>query len=823
MSHKNIIETVNEIANHARLNCIAHLHTEDTKLEENIITVNGKPTVHFGSCSYLGLEFNTKIKEAAKNAIDNYGTQFSSSRAYLSPIYYKSLEEKLEKIFDAPTIVAPTTTLGHIAAIPVLVSAEDVVILDHQVHNSVQTATGLVKSKGTRVELLRHNRIDLLEKRIIELRNKYEKIWYMADGIYSMYGDTTPIDEIHKLLDKYPEFHFYVDDAHAMSCFGKNGRGFVLSEHSIHKRMVVATSLNKAFASGGGALIFHDRKTAQLVKNVGGPLITSGPMQPAALGAANATADIHLSDEITIMQEDLQENIKYADMMLKKHGLPNLSNSFSPIFFIAVSLPKVAYSIINKMKKDGFFLNIGIFPAVPIKNTGVRFTITRLHTFKQIDEMIQAMAKNFKSTLIEENVNLDTIYKAFKIKSPLIRETDNKVDSFIKQSKLTIEHYRTIHHVDPIIWNSILGQNGAFDWNALTVLEESFSNNEAKFENWGFDYLIIKDDNQKPILGTFLTSSISKDDLLANKDVSREIENKRFDNPYFMSSKTLLVGSQLTEGNHLYIDRDSSFIKEALEILFAKISKIQIRENISTTMIRDMDATDSVIDSVMMDNGFFKMSVPDNYKVENVNWKSETEFYKNLTKNSKRHYRKFITKHEHKYDLNIIEKPSIEELNHFYELYLNIQQKSLTISTFTLPFKLFKNMALNENWEVLSLNLRKEYDDRLNNKPVAMAFCYKGNNDYSAVIAGIDYEFNSTDFSYRQLLAKVIFRGRALSKKNIALGYTSGIEKKHFGATEIKSCAYTQIKDNFKMEALAIMTTDKKTTNGTNERRVLSI
>ena len=217
MSENSIIQTVNEIANHARLNGIAHLHTQDKKLTNNIITVESKKTVHFGSCSYLGLEFNTEAKESAKSAIDAYGTQFSSSRAYLSSIHYVELENKLEKIFGSPTVVAPTTTLGHIATIPVFVNTDDAIILDHQVHNSVQTAAGLMKGKGTHIELLRHNRMDLLENRILELRGKDKKIWYMADGIYSMYGDVTPIDKIHELLNKYPEFHFYVDDAQAMS------------------------------------------------------------------------------------------------------------------------------------------------------------------------------------------------------------------------------------------------------------------------------------------------------------------------------------------------------------------------------------------------------------------------------------------------------------------------------------------------------------------------------------------------------------------------------------------------------------------------------
>jgi 7-keto-8-aminopelargonate synthetase-like enzyme len=79
-----------------------------------------------------------------------------------------------------------------------------------------------VKSRGVHVEMIRHNRMDMLEDRIKALRQKYPRIWYMADGIYSMYGDASPVNDVYELMDKYPELYYYVDDAHGMSCYGKN-------------------------------------------------------------------------------------------------------------------------------------------------------------------------------------------------------------------------------------------------------------------------------------------------------------------------------------------------------------------------------------------------------------------------------------------------------------------------------------------------------------------------------------------------------------------------------------------------------------------------
>ena len=81
-------------------------------------------------------------------------------------------------------------------------------------------------------------------------------------------------------------------------------------------------------------------------------------------------------------------------MIIGKLKLPIVALNDSPIFFIGISVPKLGYELVARMKNDGYYMNIGIFPAVPIKNTGIRFTITRLHTFDQIfDENINSKKK----------------------------------------------------------------------------------------------------------------------------------------------------------------------------------------------------------------------------------------------------------------------------------------------------------------------------------------------------------------------------------------------------------------------------------------------
>jgi 7-keto-8-aminopelargonate synthetase-like enzyme len=94
---------------------------DDAPLNGREVSLGGREHVSFGSCSYLGLERDTRMQDAVCEAVRRYGTQFSSSRTYLSAPPYAELELLLGDVFGGHVLVAPSTSLGHLAALPVLV------------------------------------------------------------------------------------------------------------------------------------------------------------------------------------------------------------------------------------------------------------------------------------------------------------------------------------------------------------------------------------------------------------------------------------------------------------------------------------------------------------------------------------------------------------------------------------------------------------------------------------------------------------------------------------------------------------------------------
>src|SRR6185437_7213607 len=241
-------------------------------------------------------------------------------------------------MFGRPVVLSTCSTLGHQSVIPIIIEDNDAVIFDQQAHVSMQETASKLQMRGIPVSILRHNRLDDLQNKINELSQKYSKIWYFIDGVYSMYGDFAPLDEILVLLNSNKKLFIYVDDAHAMSWTGVNGTGYFKSKIEYHPQIVLATSLAKGFASAGGVFVLPNEEMYWKVKNWGGALTYSGPQQPAVIGASIASAKIHLSNEIYSLQKSLSERIKFCNDIFKYYELPVVSESDTPIFFVGLGL-----------------------------------------------------------------------------------------------------------------------------------------------------------------------------------------------------------------------------------------------------------------------------------------------------------------------------------------------------------------------------------------------------------------------------------------------------------------------------------------------------
>ncbi|MER3374566.1 MAG: aminotransferase class I/II-fold pyridoxal phosphate-dependent enzyme [Allomuricauda sp.] len=794
IKHHNFLNTVHEVFTDAKQAGVLHLYAGGESFSGRTIEVGGRDLYHFGTTGYLGLEQDSRLKAAAMDAIEKYGTQFPLSKSYISNPLYKDLEDCIREMYGHPIIITKNSTLGHLGVIPSAVEDNDVIILDHQVHWSVQNAAKMLKTRSVPIEMIRHNNLDMLEDKIKKYQHSKRHIWYMADGIYSMYGDYAPVKELMTLSQKYPQLHFYFDDVHGMSWVGKRGTGYVLDQlGDLPENVLLFGTLSKTFGASGAVLACSNSEMYDKIKTFGGPLTFSAQLEPASVGAAIASAKIHLSPEIYELQQELRERIDYFNACLSTNELPLIDRNESPVFYIGTGMPKTGYNFVNRLMGEGFYVNLGIFPAVPVKNTGVRITISRHNEKAEIKGLVEAMEHHFPLALEDTQTNTERVFHAFKLEPKVKSEPQ-------LSTELTIEILDTIDQVDEKQWNRYMGGQGVYDWEGLQFLEAAFQGNPCKEHNWLFRYVVIKDSNDTPILMTFVTLSLWKDDMLAQAEISAAMERERKENPYHLTSMVLSLGCLFTEGDHLYWDTSHEQRAAARDGLLELLEKMEHQLGSKMTVLRDFEA-ESTWNETLYGHGFLRVQMPNSCTVDLKGIDSMNRYIEQLSSRNRRHFRKDIQPFFDLTQSETISKADAFQIQEFKRLFGEVQKRNLGLNTFSFPDQLFEHMNENEHWEFIVLTPKGKPKTIL-----GVMFCYTNQAAvYVPAFVGMDYDLLETYSTYRQLLYRTIERALAIKLPKIDFGMTASFEKRKLGAIVHEKYAYLQTNDNFILEMIGVM------------------
>jgi len=366
----------------------SHQLIEDDRFFGDTITLDGHKLVNFGLCSYLGLADDPRLVEAAIGALNRYGSAYSSSIAYTALPMYGELKERLAVMVAAPVVIAGTTTLAHMAALPILIRPDDLVLIDSFAHASLDFVLPTLRAKGAEVQRVPHN--DLA--RVADLtESTHRRVWYLIDGLYSMHGDTALAEDLRDLMDSERRLWVYCDDAHGFGWAGVRGEGQHLARTGWHERLVMSFGLSKSFGALGGVVAAQDPDLIETIGITGGPLVFGGPLPPASLAAGIASADIHLSTELAVLQADLDERIEVVNDLGAALGLPLASFEHTPMWFLELGQTMTTASVVATMITRGFYVNAAVHPVVRRGKAGVRFTVTRYTSLSQIADMIHTL------------------------------------------------------------------------------------------------------------------------------------------------------------------------------------------------------------------------------------------------------------------------------------------------------------------------------------------------------------------------------------------------------------------------------------------------
>ena len=357
------------------------------------VEMGGHKVLMFGSNAYTGLTGDQRVIDAAKRALDQYGSGCAGSRFLNGTLdLHVKLEKELAEFEGKDDSLCFSTGFSvNAGVIAMVVGRNDYVICDDRDHASIVDGRRLSFAHQLKYK---HNDMEDLEKILQKLPYEAIKL-IVVDGVFSMEGDLANLPEIVKLKHKY-NCSIMVDEAHGLGVFGREGRGVCDHFGLTDEVDLIMGTFSKSLASIGG-FIAGDADTINFLRHTCRTYIFSASDTPAATAAALEALHIVRSEPERI--EALWKVTKYALKRFKEEGF-EIGDTESPIIPLYVRDVEKTFIVTARAFDNGVFINPVIPPACAPQDTLVRLALMATHTEEQVERGVQILKKVFKEQKI---------------------------------------------------------------------------------------------------------------------------------------------------------------------------------------------------------------------------------------------------------------------------------------------------------------------------------------------------------------------------------------------------------------------------------------
>ena len=359
-----------------------------SKQSTEVTDINGHKILMFGSNAYTGLTNDQRVIDAAKAALDKYGSGCAGSRFLNGTLdIHVRLEKELAEFEHKDDALCFSMGFAvNSGVIPSVVGRGDYIMCDDRDHASIVDGRRL--SFATSLHY-KHNDMEDLERVLQKLPHDAVKL-IVVDGVFSMEGDLAKLPEIVELKKKY-NCSLMVDEAHGLGVFGKQGRGVCDYFGVTDDVDLIMGTFSKSLASVGG-FIAGDKDTINYIRHTCRTYIFSASDTPAATAAAMEA--LHIIKTEPERQQHLWDVTKYALKRFREEGF-EIGDTESPIIPLYVRDINKTFLVTKLAYDAGVFINPVIPPACAPQDTLVRFALMATHTEEQVEAGVQRLKKIF--------------------------------------------------------------------------------------------------------------------------------------------------------------------------------------------------------------------------------------------------------------------------------------------------------------------------------------------------------------------------------------------------------------------------------------------
>ncbi|HEX3654805.1 MAG TPA: aminotransferase class I/II-fold pyridoxal phosphate-dependent enzyme [Pirellulales bacterium] len=355
--------------------------------------INGKRLVNFNAINYLGLENHPRLIHAAQEALARWGTLAGSARAAAELDLFGALEDRIAGWLGVDNVIVYTTvTLANHGVIPLLMRKGSLLLMDQEVHNSVQRSGVEARGAGATVLTFPHDDFAMLEAQLREHRPQHDHVMIALDGIYSMSGTYLNLPRYQELAAKYGAM-LYVDDAHGFGVVGPEGRGIVSHHGADYENTIYVASLEKGLASLGGFVVVPKQFRDYFRFNSYTYTFT-GQLPPPYLASSLAAFDV-LEEEGPQRLNQLRRHINHTKQELTGMGFEIIGEDQPfPLIMVKTGELHEAAQVSQFFYDEGIhILSVG-FPVVPMsRGSMLRISLSASHTDAQIERLLAAFRK----------------------------------------------------------------------------------------------------------------------------------------------------------------------------------------------------------------------------------------------------------------------------------------------------------------------------------------------------------------------------------------------------------------------------------------------